>query len=270
VEHSIRDIQPLKHLLTEIITEDGRGVLDADISIERFGNSTMEKYHSDTLFITKTGIHPTMTLAISSLWSNPSIQNIIGTVLLRNKSSLLSILQKETGIEQRVGTDRLKAGRGIKSMVRTLVSFLLGKFAASSARNLIKPESFHAPDFVRISVGRSGEEMFVLMMRQEAVLSALKSLEQIDMPKQHSAQKFARVREIGRRAVYNLTIQEKHEFYANGILVSNCLDALRYALYTHFFGKDTQRYTAEELDNLYRESRGGQANLPPFFQQPGY
>ena len=30
--------------------------------------------------------------------------------------------------------------------------------------------------------------------------------------------------------VYDLTIEDEHEFFANGILVHNCMDALRYAL----------------------------------------
>jgi hypothetical protein len=33
----------------------------------------------------------------------------------------------------------------------------------------------------------------------------------------------------GRRTVYNLTVDGAHEFYASGVLVSNC-DALRYLL----------------------------------------
>jgi len=33
--------------------------------------------------------------------------------------------------------------------------------------------------------------------------------------------------------VYNLTIEDRHEYYANGILVANC-DSLRYAVYTYY------------------------------------
>lgn len=32
--------------------------------------------------------------------------------------------------------------------------------------------------------------------------------------------------------VYDLTVEDQHEFYAGGILVHNCLDALRYAVVT--------------------------------------
>jgi hypothetical protein len=32
----------------------------------------------------------------------------------------------------------------------------------------------------------------------------------------------------GRADVYCLNVDEAHEFYANGVLVANCMDALRY------------------------------------------
>jgi PBSX family phage terminase large subunit len=50
----------------------------------------------------------------------------------------------------------------------------------------------------------------------------------------------------------------------------HALDALRYALFTHFFGHDGQTLTARDLDNFYREAAGGEPLLPPVFQQPTY
>lgn len=48
----------------------------------------------------------------------------------------------------------------------------------------------------------------------------------------------------------------------------HALDALRYGLYTHFFGKDDSRLTPQDIDRLYLESRGITAGLPRFFQDP--
>ncbi len=40
-----------------------------------------------------------------------------------------------------------------------------------------------------------------------------------------------RVSRLKRKApVYELTVNDAHVFYANGVLVSNCIDSLRYAL----------------------------------------
>jgi PBSX family phage terminase large subunit len=46
----------------------------------------------------------------------------------------------------------------------------------------------------------------------------------------------------------------------------HALDALRYALYSHFFGKDENRLTAQDLDRLYLQTRDGNNNLPHFFR----
>lgn len=48
----------------------------------------------------------------------------------------------------------------------------------------------------------------------------------------------------------------------------HALDALRYALYTHFFNKSGQRLTPNDLDRMQREAYGQQGNLPDFFQDP--
>lgn len=47
----------------------------------------------------------------------------------------------------------------------------------------------------------------------------------------------------------------------------HALDALRYALFTHLFGRDGQRLTAADIDRMESEARMGAApNLPRFFQ----
>jgi len=51
----------------------------------------------------------------------------------------------------------------------------------------------------------------------------------------------------------------------------HALDALRYALFTHLFGKDLSRLTAQDIDQMETEARGGGApNLPRFFQDEDF
>jgi PBSX family phage terminase large subunit len=48
------------------------------------------------------------------------------------------------------------------------------------------------------------------------------------------------------------------------------LDALRYILYSHFFGKDSSGMSANDLDTLYNEAMGAGVDLPaPFRDVPG-
>ncbi len=48
----------------------------------------------------------------------------------------------------------------------------------------------------------------------------------------------------------------------------HALDALRYALFTHFFGQSGKRLNPQDIDDLQREAYGMQPNLPRFFQDP--
>lgn len=55
------------------------------------------------------------------------------------------------------------------------------------------------------------------------------------------------------REVFDLCVNDIHEYFANGILVHNCLDALRYALYTHFGQQaGVGHYTLGYARNNYR------------------
>lgn len=47
----------------------------------------------------------------------------------------------------------------------------------------------------------------------------------------------ARTAPFGRETVYDLAVEGEHEFFANGILVHNCIDALRYALDGYIKGR---------------------------------
>ena len=68
--------------------------------------------------------------------------------------------------------------------------------------------------------------------------------------------------------VYCLATEKNGNFIANGIVVKNC-DALRYAIYTHFFGKEMSRMTDKDLDRLYNEAMGGNDLPAPFRDPPG-
>jgi hypothetical protein len=56
-------------------------------------------------------------------------------------------------------------------------------------------------------------------------------------------------------------------FIANGMVIKNC-DAMRYAVYTHFYGKEQGRMTARDVDTLYNQAMGG-SDLPPMFRDFG-
>ena len=106
------------------------------------------------------------------------------------------------------------------------------------------------------------------MMKIETAHDVIKYLQRINIKKDSTAENPVLRRRIGKREVFNLTVENNHEYYADGFLVSNCMDALRYALFTHLFGKTSPGMTAQERDNLYNEAMGMGNELPAAFQQP--
>jgi hypothetical protein len=50
-------------------------------------------------------------------------------------------------------------------------------------------------------------------------------------------------------AVYDLTVEEQHEFFANGVLVHNCMDSLRYALDGLIKGRGAMHIDSKALMN---------------------
>lgn len=50
----------------------------------------------------------------------------------------------------------------------------------------------------------------------------------------------------------------------------HCCDATRYALFSHFFGKEQSRLSPQDLDRLYKEAMGGQDLPAPFNDVQGW
>lgn len=75
--------------------------------------------------------------------------------------------------------------------------------------------------------------------------------------------KIKSIRYAGIEDVYCLNVPSTHCFIANGIVVHNCLDAFRYALYSHFWNKHDHKIDWEKTK---REAFGLEPELPRFFQ----
>ena len=64
------------------------------------------------------------------------------------------------------------------------------------------------------------------------VRSAAKSLYHTDLATLNvvvTGAQIVSVQDAGKMQVYDLTVEDSHEYFANGILVHNCIDATRYA-----------------------------------------
>lgn len=94
------------------------------------------------------------------------------------------------------------------------------------------------PNSAQTTASQNGEETTTLMTRQECASSVEKNSVPTDIAKQcvvespvlHSIV----INEERNEDVYDLLVDGQHEYFANGILVHNCLDALRYCTWSKF------------------------------------
>jgi intein/homing endonuclease len=169
--------------------------------------------------------------------------------LEENTAKVLDLLQKN-GIVQK------KEESGTKSMLKTLL--LLNQkenLSANNAQLNMLQKNNQTQDFVAINAKVNGEEKITLMMSLEYVNFVISNLQQINIQKPLVVQSLVEEKCIGKQKVYNLHVEEEHEYFANGFLVKNCLDSIRYSLFTHFFNMDLrQEFTEQDanyLESLY-------------------
>ena len=109
-------------------------------------------------------------------------------------------------------------------------------------------------EFVRMSVSHDGEELITLIMNVEYAEYVVQNLFTENIKKDSPDQGLVPRVPIGERRVYNIHVADNHEFFAENILVANCLDSQRYALFSHFFfnqGKSMTESDAEEIERMY-------------------
>lgn len=263
-------IQTLKTSLMQLISEQEKltAFEDLDIYIEIFGNTIMETFQKDTIFITKMEIPTTMTLAISSAFMDQNISQIIAIILMKSKERLEKIISTKSDHLLWNGTDPRKEEIGIERMERKHGNQLKEGKNVCVADQSTLPQKDQKQNFVRIVVSRNGEEIITLMTSKENVITAEKISKQTNMTNPLVAQDLVESYSAGKEKVYNLHVENEHEYIVEGILVHNCLDALRYGIYSHFFGKDLSTLSPRDIDRNWNEAMGIQPELPSFFQQP--
>jgi phage terminase large subunit len=198
--------------------------------IVRFGKALMARSQMDFTFTMLTEIR---SITTSLIWS-AFLQRITPVDTLgvtRNWSDNQSTLN-QFGISQRHGTQAQKDSQSIERSVDwlTRASFQL-KRIARNVRGLFCLRSWGTKtSSALMPVSQRGGEAKDSTTSLSSV-RAEKSLCPISTQKHKLA--VGRVLTVTSAGiadeVYDLTVENEHEFFANGVLVSNCLDALRYS-----------------------------------------
>lgn len=100
-------------------------------------------------------------------------------------------------------------------------------FSASSVINFLRHSILEELNFAPTTVNQLPEENLVWMTSNIYAKYVEKYLRKINMLNQLLPVRVFAVQHVGKEIVYNLTIEDCPEFYANGILVHNC-DSARY------------------------------------------
>jgi hypothetical protein len=202
-------------------------------SIGPSGSTTTGRSRTDGTSTTRTATRSTMISAISNAGRSPIISASIPPSItmippIGTKSSNIS---GESGPLPANGTGRRKAGPGIGSTGggRGRGVGLLGRLASNAARRIRRGAIAGRSDFVRPTAdpphgGDPGSTTWSVPV--PFVRPPSRSTPTLDRGPAPVFVVSVSEREPCDR-VYNLTVDGPHEYYANGILVSNC-DALRY------------------------------------------
>lgn len=206
--------------------------------IGMFGSSIMEKGKKNFTYITKMGILITTILKTLNLFQLlNTCQNILRKGLKKMKSGIM-ILDEKVLNQLKSGTQVKKGYCGILNTLKKPTSGIkhTEKANANNAELSLRKKHLHK-DSVQTVVNQNTEDCQELISKQENVITAEKNGNVINTVRQDAAQKFVLVKidsiQEEKCQVYDLHINDVHEYFANGLLVHNC----RYAHMLHEVSK---------------------------------
>lgn len=207
----------------------------------QFGDFIMGIFQKVSIYITKTRIHGIMTLAILNFCR---VLNIFKCTLLkhclfrRNKKNIergwiTREHMRTNGTKAKTDAFFTKKSEGFPIKIGKKKHedvFVAGKNLSHTKQT--------TPNSAAADAKQDGACCLELITRQDTAQHAARNLQSINTPKSVIATENVLLSiEINRKHyddTYNLMIDEQHEYFANGVLVSNCVDAIRYAVLAEF------------------------------------
>ena len=210
---------------------------------ELYGSFTMAKFQKATTFIIKMVTIGIMTLVILTLLN---LKYICQTTLFQKLKKIGNLLLIGWIMPEHLqvnGTKARKVGVGIQIMAKLVLlkERLKLIFASNATKNLSLNQNQR---FVQMHVNQHLEDYHQLMTKQEFASTAELILLLISIVRQcvvqnHVLLKIDQIKKSDYKYsnVYDLEVDECHEYFANGILAHNCIDATRYAFMHLTFGR---------------------------------
>lgn len=220
--------------------------------IELCGNIIMDVFRKAIMYITKTKMFLTMKLIISN-----SLRRISILVCTRKrKCKMLNILSncKRKWITQEDlqanGMVQKKERNGIDCMVlKSQIIYQHKNISVCIVARHIKQSLLAIINSAQTLVKQGTDTILRWIMKKEPVNivgrnslltnTSKKSIAQINAIGKIDEQKIKRIKIVRKykEHVYNMEVEGEHEYFANNILVSNCIDAARYYTLAVLLGK---------------------------------
>jgi len=140
---------------------------------------------------------------------------------------------KKFDLLQKNGIQVKKDAKNIEKLAHWLTKTLsqLKKIVFNASNGFLQKRLDTKISSVQTNVNLHGDEHRELMILLKLARYAKKILHRISTPKLSTVQESVlKIQDAGISDVYDLTIDGDHEFFVNGVLVHNCIDAIRYAL----------------------------------------
>lgn len=198
--------------------------------IERFGLRSVGQYLTGTISTIKTGIRQTIGLQTLSVYQRKTISTSIKRLGSNGQRVQKTInFLKRIVIWRQPGIGLKKVENGIENTGKRLLVLL--KLYAHGVMQNIKSLICQKinKDVALTNVFQQNAETAELMTLQRNVNGAEKNTQSINIQGKETVQGhvLGPILNIGKRTVYNITVEDAHEYFAEDILVSNC-DATLY------------------------------------------
>lgn len=236
-------------LLTGILNQKGypiKGILRDGLNekklayIDTFGSNIMEKYLMDFMFIIRIVIGIiTIYLTLSCFQLKNTLKNIMTKAVKNTKIYLKKMLPKLLIHYPKNGIDQKKENYGIKNTQKhhSLV-MKEALYVVNVVNNLLqnlKLEDYIVVQNVKIDSICEKIDCLENGMKKENVNYVIKNLNLINGIEQNVVVvNVQQLSEKKAKLVYDITVEDQHEYFANGILVHNCSDSIDYLLCSAF------------------------------------
>jgi phage terminase large subunit len=204
----------------------------------KFGNFITVKFLKIIMSIIKMAIQGITKLQTLNVLKPQNIcPNTVNKESLKIKNGLKTFRKKEFQLHQNgINHQRELNGIGNTQIIVTLDTKHTGKdIALFVQRFLLK--ILKGLNFAQTNVSQHIEGVSESMTLKSNALFVKENLSGINIQKQNVVA--INVEELKEVKVYDLMIENNHEYFANGILVHNCIDALRYGSLRLMQGSDS-------------------------------